>query len=406
MANWKWEGFNREGKKVKGIEDADSEADLKRILRGKGIRPIKTSPPSLLEADLGKWLVENGYARPFGNKELINFTRQLSVMVNAGVPILQCLEILFKQEKHPVLKRSIKKIAADVGNGKTLSDALEKQTGFSKLYCNLVRAGETGGILDIILKKLSEYMEIQQKIKKQIKSAMTYPGIVTVIGMAVIYGMMVFVVPKFTDMIKDTGQEVPTITRLVIEFSDFLQEYTMIILPIVFVTIVILSKLIKTESGKPIFDRFMMALPLIGNVIIKGNLASFLKTLSTMLSSGISLIDSLEVCSQTIDNVVITRDVMKVRKAITEGSTLTEPISQIPYFPEMVAQMIRVGEQTGNLDMMMEKVASLFEEEVNDLISNLTKMLEPIILVVLGGFIAVILVAMYLPIFMSAGGAG
>jgi type IV pilus assembly protein PilC len=404
MAKWGYEGFTREGKKVKGTEDAGNERELKRILRGKGIRATKVTPPSIGDIDIGQWLVENGYARSFGNKELLNFTRQLSVMVNAGVPILQGLEILFKQESHPTLKNVIKKIADDVGGGKTLSESMGKHKGFDRLYCNLVKAGEAGGILDTILQKLASYMEAQEKIKKQIKAAMTYPAIVTVVGIGVIYGMMVFVVPKFTEMLADTGQEIPAITQLVINTSEFLQKYTIFIVPAVFVLMVILAKLSKTPTGKPVFDTFFMKLPIFGAIIIKGNLSSFMRTLATMINSGVSLIDSLDICRETIDNAVIAEDVLKVRKAITEGKTLADPIMEIKYFPPMVGQMIKVGEQTGNLDSMMEKVSELFEQEVNDLISQMTKMIEPIILVVLGGFVAVILVAMYLPIFMSAGG--
>lgn len=404
MGNWRWEGFDKTGKKVKGIMEADTERELKKLLRGRGVRPTRLIPPSIWEFDIGEWMVQNGLAQPFGNKEILNFTRQLSVMINAGVPILQALEILFKQEKHPVLKNTIKKIAADVGSGKTLSEAMTKNKGFSKLYCNLVKAGETGGMLDTILNKLASYMEAQAKIKSQIKSAMTYPGIVVTVGFGVIYGMLVFVVPKFKDMIEASGQEMPAITQFVLDISNFMQDYTLIILPSIITIVIILAKLSKTPTGKPVFDRIMMNMPVFGGIIIKGNLSSFLRTLSTMLASGVSLIDSLEICKDTIDNVIISEDIMVVRKAITEGQTLAEPIGEITYFPDMVAQMIKVGEQTGNLDNMMAKVSHLFEDEVNVLVGNMTKMIEPIILVVLGGIVAVILVAMYMPIFMSAGG--
>lgn len=404
MGNWRWEGFNKEGKKVKGIEDARTERELKKILRGKGVRPTKCTPPSILEFDIGLWMVENGYAAPFGQKELVNFTRQLAVMINAGVPILQCLEILYKQERHPVLKNTVKKISDDVGNGKSLAETLERQKGFDQLYCNLVKAGESAGILDEILKKLSAYMEGQEKIKKQIKKAMTYPAIVSLVGVAVIYGMMVFVVPKFQEMIEGTGGEMPAITQFVIDISDFLSSNTVYILPGIFITLVIISKFIKTDVGKPLFDQFMMKLPIFGGIIIKGNLSSFLRTLSTMVGSGVSLIDSLDICAETIDNTIIKKDIQKVRKDITQGKTLADPIMKISYFPEMVSQMIKVGEQTGNLDAMMLKVSDLFEEDVKDLIGQMTAMMEPLILVVLGGFVAVILLAMYMPIFQAAGG--
>lgn len=216
---------------------------------------------------------------------------------------------------------------------------------------------------------------------------------------------MTFVIPQFVDMLKDTGQEPPFITQLVIDISNFVQEYTLIGVPGLFVLTLLLQNYIKTETGKVAFDNFMMRLPVFGGIVIKGNLASFCRTMSTLLGSGVSLIDSLEICVETIDNGVVAKDLKTVRKAIEQGKTLTEPLTKIDYFPDMVSQMIRVGEQTGQVDQMLEKVADVFEDEVNDLVSNMTKLIEPFIIVFLGGLVAIVLVAMYLPIFMSAGGA-
>ena len=404
MANFKYEGFTKEGKKVGGSIQASTEKEAKRLLRGQGIRPKKVSPPSLLEIDLSVWLVEKGFARPFSNSDLATFTKQFAVMINAGVPILQALEILFKQQKNPVLKMSIKNIASMVGSGKTLAEAMISQKGFDKLYCNLIKAGEAGGILDMILEKLCQFLERQEKIKTQIKSAMIYPSVVVLVGIAVIYGMLVFVVPQFTGMLTDTGQEIPGITQFVIDASEFIQEYSTVGIPGFFVLLVVLNQFIKTPTGKPIYDKFSMSLPLFGSIIIKGNLASFSRTLGTMLTAGVSLIDSMDICIETIDNSVISGDLKMVKKSVVEGKTLAEPIEKIVYFPVMVSQMIRVGEQTGSIDNMLEKVSAVFEDEVNESIDNMTKLIEPIILVVLGGIVAVILLAMYMPIFMAAGG--
>ena len=405
MGNWKWEGFTKDGKKTSGNQDAESEKDLKKILRNQGVRPIRIHPPSIFEIDLGAWMVEKGLAQPFGNKDLMNFTRQMAIMINAGVPILQALEILFKQEKNALLKGSIKKIAEDVGSGATLSDAMAKHKGFDKLYCNLVKAGEAGGILDTILQKLAFYMEKQEKIKSDVKAALTYPTIVSIVGMGVIYIMLVFVVPKFTEILIEGGQEIPAVTQFVMDASEFLQNYTKIILPLLFVLFLIFKRWTKSKEGKPYWDRITMGTPLFGELIIKGNLSSFTRTLSTMLSSGVALVDALDICIDTVDNEVIANDITDVRKQVTTGKTLAEPIGQIKYFPEMVSQMIKVGEATGNMDQMLEKVSDLFEEEVNRVITTLSKLIEPLILVVLGGIVALLLVAMYLPIFMSAGSA-
>lgn len=405
MGNWRWQGLDRNGKRSQGVIDASSEREVRVLLRGQGIRVTKVNPPSLLEFDIGEWMVEKNLVSAVGTKELCSFTKQLAIMVGAGIPILQCLEILYKAEKNPVLRKAVKNIHREVGEGQTLAQSMEKQKGFTRLYCNLVKAGEAGGILDGILNKLAQHMDKHEKIKSQIKGAMTYPAIVVVVGGGVIWGLMVFVVPQFVGMLTETGQEIPAITQAVINTSDFLQEHTMTALPVIVVLFIVFKSWVKTPSGKYLFDRTMMRLPLFGGILIKGNLGAFARTLSTVLSSGISLIDSLEICIDTIDNGVIAQDIRIVKKKVIEGKTLTEPLTKIDYFPEMVSQMIRVGEQTGNVDQMLEKVADVFEDEVNELIGNMTKLIEPLIIVVLGGIIAAILVAMYLPMFMSAGGA-
>ncbi|MBT3583318.1 MAG: type II secretion system F family protein [Halobacteriovoraceae bacterium] len=404
MGNWRYQGLDKTGKRCEGAIQASSEREARRVLRGKGIRPKKISPPSIMEFDIGEWMVDKGLAKAFGQKELLNFTKQLAIMINAGVPIISALEILFKNEKNPALKRTVKNIAVDVGEGKTISEAMNKQKGFDKLYCSLVKAGEAGGILDTILDKLTIHLEKQEKTKAQIKGAMTYPFIVTLVGAGVIWMMMVFVVPQFVSMLTDTGQAIPAITQLVIDTSDFLGKYSLVGIPILLVLGSLLGSYIRTPTGKFIFDRFIMKMPIFGGIVIKGNLASFSRTLSTMLSSGVSLVDALDICIDTIDNGVITKDLEEVKKKVVEGKTLTEPLLKIEYFPDMVAQMIKVGEQTGAVDTMLEKVADVFEEEVTTLVGEMTKLIEPLIIVVLGGIIATILVAMYLPMFMAAGG--
>lgn len=404
MANWRYEAITKEGRREAGTVDAMNAKEVRRILRGRGLRPKTVTPPSLLEFDIGEWMIDNGLAKPFGPKELLTFTKQLAIMVNAGVPIIQSLEILFKQQKHPVLRKAIKRISSDVGEGKTIAEAMKEQKGFDNLYCNLVKAGEAGGILDSILNKLSTHLEKQEKIKAQIKSAMTYPVIVCIIGAAVVWGLMVFVVPQFVGMLKDTGQAIPAVTQLVIDVSDFLGNYSIYMVPGALFGGIIIKSYVGTPSGKVVYDNLFMKLPIFGEIVIKGNLASFSRTLATMLGSGVSLIDALDICIDTIDNGVIGKDLTGVKKKVVEGKTLTEPLEAIEYFPAMVTQMVRVGEQTGQVDQMLEKVSDVFEEEVNELIGTMTKMIEPLIIVVLGGIIATILVAMYLPIFMSAGG--
>jgi type IV pilus assembly protein PilC len=405
MAKYKWKGVTKDGKKSEGEVEANSEREVKRILRRQGMRPRKIDAPSILDVDLGQFLVDRGILKAFTQAELCKFTNQLSTLINAGVPILECLEILGKQQKNPSLKTIIRQISDEVGGGKALYESIEGKSGFDKLYVNLVKAGEAAGILDTILTKLGEHMENQERIKGQVKGALMYPTIVCIIGAGVILALMIFVVPQFVGMLTDTGQEIPWVTRVVIAASDFFRNYTLVAMPVVALAGVFVVQYIKTPEGKVHFDIFMMKLPMFGQLVIKSDLTSFTRTLSTMLSSGVSIIESLDVCIQTLDNSVIAKDLSKVKKAVIEGKAITEPLARISYFPDLVAQMIKVGEATGNLDAMLMKVSVVFEKELEEVIGGLTKMIEPLILVGLGGIIGFVLIAMYLPMFMGAGGA-
>lgn len=403
---FKYEGVNADGKKVSGEAEGKDIRHVKRLLRRQGIRVKKIKAPSPLDIDLGEWMVDKGLAKPFGVQELNRFTKQLSTLIDAGVPILESLEILAKQERNAALRKTIKAIVDSIGSGKSLHEAMGSQDGFNKLYTSLVKAGEAAGILDSILNKLSEFMEKQEKIKKKVKGALTYPVIVVVIGLVVTWGLMVFVVPQFVGMLKDSGQEIPAVTQFVIDVSNFFQEYTLLMIPGIGMGFFLFINYIKTTNGKIAWDRFTMKSPLFGGIIIKSSLSGFTRTLSTMLGSGVPLIDSLDICIDTLDNTQISKDMRIVKEAVIKGKSITEPLERIKYFPPLVNQMVKVGESTGNLDEMLIKVADVFEEETEDLIDSLTKLIEPMILVGLGGVIGTVLIAMYLPIFMAAGGAG
>ena len=402
---YKYQGINSDGKKVQGEIEGNDLRTVKRTLRRKGIRVRKLQAPSMLDVDLGELMVEKGLAKPFGLAELNRFTKQLTILIDAGVPILECLEILAKQEKNPALRSTIKNIVDLVGQGKSLHDAMSGQKGFSRLYTSLVKAGEAAGILDSILEKLSEFMERQEAIKKKIKGAMTYPAIVVIIGVGVTWGLMVFVVPQFVGMLQESGQEIPAITQFVINVSDFFQEYTLVMVPIITGCFISFMQYIKTRTGKIAWDRFVMKTPLFGDLVIKGGLAGMFRTLATMLGAGVPLIESLDICIETMDNTQMAKDLKVVKEAVVKGKSITEPLGRIKYFPPLVNQMVKVGESTGNLDEMLIKVSDVFETETNETIDNMTKLIEPMILVGLGGVIGTVLIAMYLPIFMSAGGA-
>lgn len=405
MGKFKYSGMREDGKRVEGEIEGETLKEVKKLLRRQGVRPSRIIAPSALEIDLGQWMVDKGIAQPFTLVDLMRFTRQLAILINAGVPIMECLEILYKQEKNLFFKKTIKNVASQVEGGKSLYDALMATKSFDKLYCNLIKAGESAGILDSILNKLAEFLEKQDKLRKQVKGALTYPTIVVIIGILVLWGLMTFIVPQFVGMLKDSNQAIPAITQFVIDVSDFFQNYTLLMIPIIVAGLMLFINFIKTREGKLAWDRFLMKAPLFGELVIKANLGSFTRTLSTMLSAGVPIIDALDICIETLDNQQIAKDFTAVRKAVTEGKSITEPLSRIKYFPELVVQMIKVGESTGNLDAMLLKVANVFEEEVAEVVANLTKLIEPLILVVLGGMIAVVLIAMYLPIFMAAGGA-
>ncbi|HLT23367.1 MAG TPA: type II secretion system F family protein [Bacteriovoracaceae bacterium] len=404
MPKFRYQGFTGDGKRVEGTIDADTIKDAKKILRRQNVRATKVTAPSIFELDLGEYLADKGLSKPFGQAELMRFTRQLSILINAGVPILESLEILTKQEANASLKKVVRNISMNVEEGKSLYDSMIGQAGFSKLYCSLVKAGEAAGILDSILIKLAEFLERAEKLKKQVKSALTYPVIVVIVGIAVVFGLMTFVVPQFVSILEEGNQQIPWVTQTVIDVSDFFQEYTLLLIVGLICASMIFINYIKTTTGKKQWDIFTMKAPLFGMLVIKGNLGSFTRTLATMLAAGVPIIDSLEICIETLDNTQIAKDLEKVRKAVIEGKSITEPLGRIKYFPPLVTQMIKVGESTGNLDQMLLKVADVFEDEVEELVQNLTKLIEPIILVVLGGIIGFVLIAMYLPIFMSAGG--
>jgi type IV pilus assembly protein PilC len=403
MGEFKYEGFTRTGDKVQGTIEAKNIQDAKRLLRRQGVKARKVQKPGLLEIDLGLIISEKLGSSGFNELDVCRFTKQFSTLIDAGVPILQGLEILYKQEKNSMLRASLMRISQAVSDGKTLFEALTVERGFSKLYCQLVNAGETAGILDEILEKLGEFLDKKIALRNKIKSAMTYPTIVVIVGIAVVCGLMAFVVPQFVDMIKDSGQELPWITAVVMSISAFFETYIFEI----FIGLVLsaggLIYFKKTPQGKSLIDKYILKVPIFGNIVIKGNLSTFSQTLSTMLSSGIPIINALEICADTLDNEFIARDLKKVRAAVERGKTMTEPLKRIPYFPPLIAQMIYVGESTGSLDDMFKKISNVFEVEVEGSIAGMTQLIEPIILVGLGGMIGAVLIAMYLPIFMSAG---
>ncbi len=406
MVEFKYEGFDKTGTKVNGLIEAINESDAKRQLRRRGIRAKKLIKPNIFsDLDVTDILSHFNLSSGFSEKDVGRFTKQMATLVNAGVPILQSLEILQKQEKNNFLRKSLLRISRKVSEGKTLHEAMKGEPNFSKLYCQLIKAGEIAGILDQILVKLDNYIEKKMELRRKIKAAMMYPAIVLFVGLVVFIGLMTFVVPQFVEMLEENKQEIPWITKLVINVSNIFRDHiSKILLGVGGSAFAIYYFFKQTETGKKLYDKSILNFPILGNVVIKGSLSDFSQTFSTMISSGISIVDALEVCSETIENSVISRDIKRIRASVISGRALAAPLARIKYFPDLITQMINVGESTGNLDEMLAKVSKVFEVEVEGSIQTMTQLIEPVLIIGLAVLVGGVLAAMYMPIFASASG--
>ena len=368
-------------------------------LRTQGILPGKVKPKSKDLEEIFTFLQPKVTV-----KDLVVFTRQFSVMVDAGLPLVQCLHILGDQQENSTFKRAIQAIRGDVESGATFADALRKHPKiFDSLYVNLVAAGEVGGILDTILNRLAIQLEKQDKLAKQLKSAMVYPTTVSVIAVACIVLLLVKVIPVFQKMFADFGGELPGPTQMVIDLSEWLQAYVHYLLGSVFALFALFSQARSRSLGfRRQTDQVALKLPIFGNIIKKVAVARFTRTLGTMISSGVPILDALEIVSRTAGNVVIEEELQATRMSISEGKTIAEPLQDSRVFPGMMVQMVAVGEETGSMEIMLTKIADFYDDEVDTAVSGLTSMLEPLMMVFMGGSIGSILIAMYLPIFTIA----
>jgi type IV pilus assembly protein PilC len=398
MAIYQYEGTRRSGEAVKGTVNLPSEGEVRIFLRQQGIRPSKIEQESLFNKELK--LFGSGVK----DTEVAVMTRQLAVMVSSGVPLLQAFDILQQGEKNPKLKKALIAIQEGISAGSPLWEAMSKQKDiFSHLYVYLVRAGEMGGALDLILNRLAKYLDDNVRLVRMVKGAMVYPAAVLIVGAGVTLGLLTFVVPQFESMITASGGELPYLTKMVINISHFCSNNFLYIAVIIFGGTTFFLRTIKTPEGKKMWDKFLLSMPLFGDLLVKGATARFARTLGTMLTSGVNLIDAIEICKMTIDNTVIEEALGRVKEEISAGKTIALPLAQAKVFPGMVIQMINVGENTGTLDQMLIKVADFYEAEVEAIVSSLSKLIEPVVLVVLGGIVAFILIAMYLPVFNIAG---
>jgi type IV pilus assembly protein PilC len=404
MGKFSWEGKTRTGQIVKGDMEAPSEGAVTAQLRRQGIMPAKIK-------ERGKGLdIEikiPGMQPKVTTKDLVVFTRQFATMIDAGLPLVQCLDILGRQQDNKTFKKILIEVKESVESGSTFAEALKKHPkAFDELYVNLVAAGEVGGILDTILNRLAAYIEKALKLKKQVKSAMTYPATIVGIALLVISVILVFVIPAFEEMFADFGQALPLPTQVVINLSNFVQDYILAMIAGVIVFIFAFKRVYRTKKGRDKIDDWALKLPIFGVLIRKVAVAKFTRTLGTMISSGVPILDGLEIVAKTAGNRTVEKAVFNVRQSISEGKTIAEPLEKSGVFPPMVCQMIAVGEQSGSLDTMLNKIADFYDDEVDDAVKNLTAMMEPLLMLFLGTTVGGLVIAMYLPIFELAGAAG
>ena len=394
-----WEGRSRGGDTVSGEIDAESQSDAEQKLRAQQIAVSQVKQKSALDIKLKLPNFER-----VTTKDLVIFTRQFATMVDAGLPIVQALDLLGSQEPNQKFKSVILDVKHNVEGGSTLAESLARHpTVFDTLYVNLVAAGETGGVLDAIFSRLAIYIEKAAKLKSKIKGAMTYPLSVLVVAVLVILVMLWKVIPTFEEMFANFGNAaLPAPTQIVINISHGVADYILYIFGAGFALVWIITYLMRNPKTRAVIDRIALKVPIIGPVIRKAAVARFTRTFGTMISSGVPILDALEIVARSSGNYEVEKAIMHARLKVSEGRTLVEPLMETQIFPDMVVQMIGVGEATGAMDTMLNKIADFYEEEVDEAVDGLTSLIEPIMMVGMGGIIAGLLLAMYLPIFSLA----
>jgi type IV pilus assembly protein PilC len=394
MPAYAWKGKNRLGDLQEGVIVSDSRDGAAASLRRNGIQVVSVRPQTA------------GSGKSYGkvkSKDLAIFTRQFSVMIDAGLPLVQCLEILGAQQADKGFQKIIGAVRSDVEQGATLQTALSKHPrAFNDLYVNMVGAGEAGGILDLILQRLSGYIEKSVKLTGKVKGAMTYPITVIIIAALVVGIIMVKVIPVFSAMYSGLGSSLPAPTLVCIAMSDILIHYWYLVAIVVAIAVVGTRQYYRTVAGRLVLDRAMLRIPILGDMLRKTAVARFCRTLGTLTSSGVPILEGMDITARTAGNMVIHNAIMKSREAVEQGRNIAGPLAETKVFPPMVIQMVGVGEATGALDAMLSKVADFYEDEVDNAVAGMTAMMEPMIIAILGGVIGFIVVAMYMPIFNLA----
>ncbi|MBI5604879.1 MAG: type II secretion system F family protein [Deltaproteobacteria bacterium] len=394
MPTYTWQGKTKQGELKKGELVADNVVVARLQLRKLDIRPIRIQEKR--EKPARKFALR----KKIPKKSIVVFTRQFSTMINAGLPLVQCLTILGNQQENAAFSNVIAKIKGDVESGQSLAEALKKHPKvFDDLYVNLVEAGEAGGILDVILNRLSSYIEKTEKLKKKVKGAMVYPAVVTGVSIVVTAIILLFVIPVFEKMFSEVGQALPVPTQFVIGLSRFVSSNLIFIALGIGGLIFLLRSVYRTDKGKYLIDDLLLKLPIFGMLFRKVAVAKFTRTFGTMVSSGVPILEAMDIVAKSAGNKVVEKAIYKARGSIAEGKTISEPLEESKVFPPMVTQMIGVGEASGELDTMLNKIADFYDDDVDAAVNTLTSMMEPIMMVVLGGIVGGLVIAMYLPIF-------
>ena len=399
MPVFRYTGKTRAGATQRGEIEATNRASATAVLRQRQILVTSIrAKPKALELKLP------GFGGKVTEQELVIFTRQFATMIEAGLPLVQCLDILARQATNKEFARVIGQVKTDVESGDSFADALRKHPAvYSDFFVNMVEAGEAGGILDTILARLATYMEKAAALKGQVKGALVYPAVIIAIALIVVVFLLLYVIPVFADMFASFGGTLPAPTRFVMFLSDLVRDYVLYAIPLVGLLVWLFKRFYKTEKGRLTVDTLVLKLPVFGVLIQKVAVAKFTRTLGTLVSSGVPIIDGLEITARTAGNKVVEGAVLSIISSIKEGQTIAEPLSRQAIFPPMVVQMIEVGENAGALDTMLNKIADFYDQEVDTAVAALTKLMEPMLMVFLGVVIGGMVVAMYLPIFKIAG---
>lgn len=401
MAKFTYQAKSSTGQMMQGEIDGFNETEVRTKLRQMNMNVMQVAPKSSAARNIG-------FGAPKVKiKDLQIFTRQFATLVNAGIPVVDALKVLSEGQRPGILRDALAKVKNSIESGKKLSDSMAQIPGvFDKLYSNMIHAGEEAGILDSILGRLATYMEKNEKIKSQVKGAMVYPSVIVVVAIIVIAGILVFIIPKFQEFFRSAGKEPPMLTLMVVGMSHAMIKYWYILIGVMVGGPYALMRWIDTPAGKIAFEEFIFRAPLFGDLVRKGSIARVTRTLSTLLTSGVGLIDAIEIAGKTAGNIVIERSLIRCKDSVMQGKPFAFPLAKDKVFPDMVVQMISVGEQSGTLDNMLSKIADFYDDEVETAVKSLSSLVEPLLMVVLGGIIAVLVVAMYLPIFSMAGNVG